>query len=96
MRTVAGVKHSDATEDFTLARGNALAPNTTAEWDGTLTAARTGNYWLYLQALGTGAQLYIDGKQLGVTGTFQGDVHGDILQPNQDNTLPAADGLDPR
>jgi len=31
---------------------------------------------------------------VGVTGTFQGDVHGDILQPNQDNVVPTTDGLD--
>jgi beta-glucosidase len=29
-----------------------------------------------------------------VTGTFQGDVHGDILQANQDNAVPTIDGLD--
>jgi beta-glucosidase len=29
-----------------------------------------------------------------VTGTFQGDVHGDILQANQDNVVPTTDGLD--
>ena len=29
-----------------------------------------------------------------MTGTFQGDVHGDILQANQDNVLPTTDGLD--
>jgi beta-glucosidase len=94
VRTAGDRKHTDATVDFTLARGNALAPNTKAVWEGTLTVPRSGNYWLYLQALGTDARLYIDGKQLGVTGTFQGDVHGDILQANQDNALPTTDGLD--
>ena len=93
-RTTPGEKHVDATVDFTLARGNALAPNATAAWEGTLTVPRRANYWLYLQALGTDARLYIDGKQFAVTGTFQGDVHGDILQANQDNVLPTTDGLD--
>jgi beta-glucosidase len=89
-----GEKHIDTTVDFSLAHGNALAPNSSAAWEGTLTIPRSGNYWLYLQALGTDARLYIDGKQFAVTGTFQGDVHGDILQANQDNVLPTTDGLD--
>jgi beta-glucosidase len=55
---------------------------------------KSGIYWLYLQELGTDASLYIDGKRIGVTGTFQGDVHGDILQANQDNVIPTTDGLD--
>jgi beta-glucosidase len=71
-----------------------LPANTTASWSGTLTVDTAGSYWLYLQALGTNASLFIDGKRIGVTGTFQGDVHGDILQANQDNVLPTTDGLD--
>jgi beta-glucosidase len=31
---------------------------------------------------------------MAVTGVFQGDVHGDILQANQDNVVPTTDGLD--
>jgi beta-glucosidase len=86
--------HADAAVNFTVKGGNALAPNLKANWTGSLTVAKPGTYWLYLQALGTDASLYIDGKRLGVTGTFQGDVHGDILQANQDNVLPTTDGLD--
>jgi beta-glucosidase len=85
---------TDATVNFTVKGGSALAPNTKAAWTGTLTVAKTGSYWLYLQVLGTDASLYIDGKRVGVTGTFQGDVHGDILQANQDNVVPTTDGLD--
>jgi beta-glucosidase len=44
--------------------------------------------------LGTEASLSIDGKLIAATGAFQGDVHGDILQANQDNALPTTDGLD--
>lgn len=84
----------DAALNFTLKGGNALQPNTKATWTGTLTVLQEGSYWLYLQALGTDASLFIDGKRVGVTGTFQGDVHGDILQPNQDNAVPTTDGLD--
>jgi beta-glucosidase len=86
--------HSDAELDFTLKRGNALPPDTQAEWSGALAVPKSGSTWLYLQALGTDASLYIDGKRVAVTGTFQGDVHGDILQANQDNVLPTTDGLD--
>jgi len=34
------------------------------------------------------------GKPVGRTGAFQGGVHGDILQANQDNVVPTPDGLD--
>jgi beta-glucosidase len=89
-----GGPHTDTELDFTLRRGNALAHNTKAEWNGALAVPSSGSYWLYLQALGTDASLYVDGKRVAVTGTFQGDVHGDILQANQDNVLPTTDGLD--
>src|SRR5580698_8749451 len=49
---------------------------------------------LYLQALGTNANISIDGKRLARTGATQGGVHGDILQANQDNAVPTVDGLD--
>jgi len=84
----------DAQLNFTVKDGNALPPNTRATWTGSLTVANSGICWLYLQVLGTDASLFIDGKRVGITGTFQGDVHGDILQANQDNVLPTIDGLD--
>jgi beta-glucosidase len=87
-------RHTDPVLNFTVKGGNALAPDTRTTWNGELTVPHAGVYWLYLQALGTDASLYIDGKRLGVTGTFQGDVHGDILQANQDNAIPTTDGLD--
>ncbi len=86
--------HVDESVNFTVKGGNALAPNIKATWTGDLIMAESGTYWLYLQELGTDASLYIDGKRVGVTGTFQGDVHGDILQANQDNVIPTTDGLD--
>ena len=52
------------------------------------------HYWIYLQALGTNAIISLDGKRLAGTGAFQGGVHGDILQANQDNAIPTTDGLD--
>lgn len=93
-RSWPGGRHIDVAVNFTTKGGNALAPGIKATWNGTLTISHSGSYWLYLQALGTDASLFIDGKRVGVTGTFQGDVHGDILQSNQDNALPTTDGLD--
>lgn len=84
----------DATLDFTSANGNALAANTAATWSGNLTVSETGEYWLYLQALGTRATLTVDGKEIGRTGATKGTVHGDIQQASQDNGLPTTDGLD--
>jgi len=85
---------TDANVDFTVARRNALPPNCLVTWTGSLTVPHAGTYWLYLQALGTNATIALDGKPLGGTGAFQGGVHGDILQANQDNTVPTTDGLD--
>ena len=47
-----------------------------------------------MQALGTNARMRLDGKALAQTGAFQGGVHGDILQANQDNVVPTIDELD--
>ena len=80
--------------NFTANGGNALPPNSTLTWKGTLTVASEGDYWIYLQALGTDANISIDGKRRAGTGAIQGGVHGDILQANQDNTVPTTDKLD--
>jgi beta-glucosidase len=93
-RTGGEADQVDATLDFTAKGGNALKPNSTASWKGTLTVPAAGDYWLYLQALGTNANVSIDGKRLAGTGAFQGGVHGDILQANHDNAIPTTDGLD--
>jgi beta-glucosidase len=94
LRTGSGTEQTDAELNFTSKAGNALPPNATITWKGTLTVPRAGNYWIYLQALGTNASLTLDGKKFAATGAFQGGVHGDILQANQDNVVPTADGLD--
>jgi len=93
-RTGTGASETDEQIDFTKAKGNALPPNSTPDWKGTLTPPHAGTYWIYLQALGTNAQILLDGKPLARTGAFQGGVHGDILQANQDNVIPTPDGLD--
>jgi beta-glucosidase len=92
VRTGLGAEQTDAQINFT--GSNALAPNSTVTWKGTLTPPHEGIYWLYLQALGTNAKISIDGKRLAGTGAQQGGVHGDILQANQDNVVPTTDGLD--
>jgi len=94
IRTVGANTQTDAQLNFTLKSGNALPPNSVITWTGTLTAPHAGDYWIYLQALGTNAVISLDGKPLARTGAFQGGVHGDILQANQDNAIPTTDGLD--
>ena len=89
-----GETRTDETLDFTTRGRNALPPNSIVTWKGTLTPPHAGNYWIYLQALGTNAVIKLDGKRLAATGAFQGGVHGDILQANQDNAIPTTDGLD--
>jgi beta-glucosidase len=92
VRSGSGADQTDAQLDFTGTK--ALAPNATVTWKGTLTPPHAGTYWLYLQAMGTNANISIDGKRLAGTGVQQGGVHGDILQANQDNAVPTTDGLD--
>ncbi len=94
LRTGGGASQTDQQIDFTAKQGNPLAPNSTLTWKGTLTPPHAGTYWLYLQALGTNASISLDGKRLAATGAFQGGIHGDILQANQDNVVPTQDGLD--
>lgn len=89
-----GSARIDAQLNFTAKGGNALPANSRVSWKGTLTPPHAGTYWLYLQALGTNARILIDGKRLAATGAFQGGVHGDILQANQDNVVPTTDGID--
>jgi beta-glucosidase len=93
-RTASGNSQVDPQLDFTVKNGQALPPNSVVTWKGSLTVAQAGSYWLYLQALGTNAVIRLDGKRLAGTGAFQGGVHGDILQANQDNAIPTTDGLD--
>jgi len=93
-RTSGSATQTDARLDFTAKGGNALPANSVVKWKGTLTPPHAGDYWIYLQALGTNAMISLDGKRLAATGAFQGGVHGDILQANQDNVMPTPDGLD--
>jgi beta-glucosidase len=92
VRTGSGAPQTDAEINFTGSK--ALTPNSTVTWKGSLTAPHAGTYWLYLQAMGTNANITLDGKRIAGTGVFQGGVHGDILQANQDNVVPTIDYLD--
>jgi beta-glucosidase len=94
LRSGSGANHVDEQINFTTKSGNALAPSAIVTWKGTLTVPHAGDYWIYLQALGTNATMMLDGKPFAATGAFQGGVHGDILQANQDNVVPTPDGLD--
>jgi beta-glucosidase len=94
VRTGGGAEKVDAELNFTKKKGNALPPNAKLVWKGTLTPPSAGDYWIYLQAMGTNATISLDGKKLAQTGAFQGGVHGDILQANQDNVVPTTDDMD--
>jgi len=68
----------------------ATLPNSKMTCEGHAHPAACRELLLYLQAseLHTNARIAIDGKRLAATGAFQGGVHGDILQANQDNAIP--------
>ncbi|HVZ83776.1 MAG TPA: glycoside hydrolase family 3 N-terminal domain-containing protein, partial [Terracidiphilus sp.] len=55
LRSGAGPDQTDAELNFTVKKGNALPANSTPAWKGSLTVPHDGDYWLYLQALGTNA-----------------------------------------
>jgi beta-glucosidase len=93
-RTGDGKSQIDSQLNFTVKNGKPLPPSSIVSWKGTLTPPHAGNYWIYLQAMGTNAVITLDGKRLASTGAFQGGVHGDILQANQDNAIPTTDRLD--
>ena len=94
LRTGDAGERTDLQVNFTTKNGSTLPPNSRIVWKGTLTPPHAGDYWINLQAMGTNASISIDGKPLAQTGAFQGGVHGDILQANQDNVVPTPDGLD--
>lgn len=94
LRSDGDAQGTDTQLNFTTRNGNPLPPNSTLDWKGTLTPPHAGEYWIYLQVLGTNASIWLDGRPLARTGAAQGGVHGDILQANQDNAVPTPDGLD--
>jgi beta-glucosidase len=89
-----GTSSVDSTIDFTTKNGNALPANSLVTWKGEVKIAAAGEYWFYLQLLGTRGVLRIDGKELGRSGAVKGTVHGDVQHASQDNGIPTTDGLD--
>ncbi len=90
----AGNTAIDTQLDFTHSNHKSLPANRTFTWSGTLTVPSAGDYWIYLQALGSCGVLKIDGEAIGRTGATKGTVHGDIQYATQDNGFPTVDGLD--
>jgi len=84
--------HLDAQIDFTLANRSALPARESAVWTGTLTAPENGTYRLHLQLLGCYGKLKIDDQV--VAKNWFNWIHGEIVQPGQDNIFPTTDGLD--
>lgn len=82
----------DTQLDFTVAGGNPLPAGSEVSWSGVLRIPHTARYRLYLQILGASATMRIDGEHRTFTGPLQ--LHGNVLQPGQDNVLPTRDGLD--
>lgn len=84
----------DALLDLTARSGKALPADSEMSWKGDLTVPVDGTYGLYLQVLGSNAELVVDGKPLSHTASMTGARHGDTVQAGQDNLLPTTDGLD--
>jgi beta-glucosidase len=82
----------EAQLDHTLRVGAALPAGTSAAWSGIMTVPENGTYRLHLQIIGAAGQLELDGKPTAATGSLA--LHGNVLQPGQDNVLPTTDALD--
>lgn len=84
----------DAVINFTKASGHPLPAGRKFVWSGNLKIEKAGTYRLYVQTIGGRGSLFIDGKKVSGASGGAGGMHGDTLQPNQDNLLPTPDGLD--
>jgi beta-glucosidase len=82
----------DPVVNFTRAAGNALAPNLSVVWTGTLTVPEAGRYRIHLQLLGCWGKLKIDDQV--VDKNWFNFIHGEVIQPGEANIFPATDGLD--
>ena len=79
---------------LTAATGTTVPAGSTMDWSGDLQIDEEGEYWLCLHVLGARADIIVDGTRIGGTHALKGGLHGDIVEPNQDNLLPGTDGLD--
>jgi len=89
-----GQKQEPAMLDFTNANGKALPKDSEMTCEGTLSVAHEGSYWIYLQLLGAGGEVSIDGKHVAGANGMRGAVHGDTVLGGKDGLLPTPDGLD--
>ena len=89
-----GKKPEVATVDFTNANGKALPKDSEMACEGSLTIAKEGSYWIYMQLLGASGEVSIDGKHAAGTNGMRGGVHGDTVLGGKDGLMPTTDGLD--
>ncbi len=94
VRTDGSSEQVDATVDFTVKGGNALKPNATVNGRARLRFRTTATTGCISRLWEPTPASELDGKRLARTGVWQGGVHGDILQANQDNAIPTTDGID--
>jgi beta-glucosidase len=80
--------------DFTTKSGNALPADSDITCEATMTLSKAGSYWMYMQILGAGGELRIDGKHVIGANGLRGGVHGDTVLGGKDGLLPTTDGLD--
>lgn len=84
--------HIDPQVDFTHAGQNELPARESIVWSGTLSVPTSGAYRIHLQLLGCYGKLRIDDRL--VAKNWYNWLHGEIVQPGQDNIFPTTDGLD--
>jgi beta-glucosidase len=84
--------HIDPDLNFTQASKSSLPANQSIVWSGTLTVPESGLYRIHLQLRGSIGRVHID-KQLVVKNWYNW-IHGEVIQPGQDDLLPTTDGLD--
>jgi len=82
----------EAQVNHTLKAKAALEAGKSHVWTGDLVVPAAGKYRLHLQIIGAAGKMSLDGKPLLTGGSLA--LHGDVLQPGQDNVLPTTDGLD--
>ncbi|MGA9671486.1 MAG: glycoside hydrolase family 3 C-terminal domain-containing protein [Terracidiphilus sp.] len=78
--------------NFTRTAATALPANESIVWTGTLTIPNSGNYRIHLQLLGCYGKLEIDDTV--VDKNWFNWIHGEVIQPGEQNIFPTTDGLD--
>ncbi|HUO20999.1 MAG TPA: glycoside hydrolase family 3 C-terminal domain-containing protein [Caulobacteraceae bacterium] len=82
----------DAQLDHTVKAGAPLPAGGNYVWSGELNIPAARRYRLHLQVIGGSARMTLDGKPAASTSGLA--LHGNVLQPGQDNIVPTTDGLD--